>query len=343
MAALESWRGERTIALRERPSCPTQLRFFCSWFCPYAQRVWISLEYLGVPYQYTEISPYRRPATKESLSLSEKRERYPDFIAASPHGLVPALEYTVNINTAIQTHDNAPTKPVERVHDSLVCLEYVNERFAGGLLPAADDPAGRARARSWCRFVDERILPHFYRLLMRPTAQEQDAEKTLLLAGLKQFGEAMSPEAAATSGGGGGNYTNGTTGTTTTGSPPTTTSGGGPFFLGGQFSMVDLALIPWWRRFVAVAGAYRGFEVPEGPDPAFGRLHRWAAACEALPAVGATIVDQQRLVADYSGYANASATSDVARRIVGGAAGAGGGGGGGGGGSSSGSGNKARL
>jgi hypothetical protein len=92
-------RGEQTIELRSS-STGSATQFFTSWFCPYAQRVWIALEEKGIEYHYTEariphhckcvhrplglvphvqINPYANAAdgscTKTPLSLDEKRQR----------------------------------------------------------------------------------------------------------------------------------------------------------------------------------------------------------------------------------------------------------------------------
>lgn len=45
----------------------------------------------------------------------------------------------------------------------------------------------------------------------------------------------------------------------------------GPFFLGETFSLVDVALAPFWQRFLVVGGHYRGLQFPD-KDPDFRRL-----------------------------------------------------------------------
>jgi glutathione S-transferase len=44
----------------------------------------------------------------------------------------------------------------------------------------------------------------------------------------------------------------------------------GPYFLGAQFSLVDVALAPFWQRFELVGGHYRGLQFPDDSD--FHRL-----------------------------------------------------------------------
>ena len=54
------------------------LKLYGSCFCPFVQRVWIALEAKGIPYQYIEVDPYKKP---------------PSLLEVNPRGLVPALRH----------------------------------------------------------------------------------------------------------------------------------------------------------------------------------------------------------------------------------------------------------
>lgn len=85
---------------------------------------------------------------------------------ASPRGLVPALKYDSHV-----------------VCDSMVCLEYIEEAFpecGSSYMPTA--PEKRAMARYWSLFANEKIIPHYYKMLMRSTVQEQDQAKEDVLS-----------------------------------------------------------------------------------------------------------------------------------------------------------------
>lgn len=35
-----------------------QITFYSAWYCPFAQRTWIALEHLSLPYAYKETDSY---------------------------------------------------------------------------------------------------------------------------------------------------------------------------------------------------------------------------------------------------------------------------------------------
>ena len=135
-----------------------EVQFYCAWFCPFAQRAWIALEEKNVHYDYVECTLYRGDAsTKVALTVAEKAALNPEFVAASPNGLVPAVR-----------HGNAA------VDDSHVVVEYVDGAFAGPpLLPS--DPAEKARVRGAVAYFDDKVRPHFYAMLMAQDAPKQRA------------------------------------------------------------------------------------------------------------------------------------------------------------------------
>lgn len=262
--------GQET-AMRHSEPAPTIM--YGAWFCPFVQRTWIALEEKGAPYQWHEINPYEDgqfgKATKLALPLEEKRRRYPDFVAASPSGLVPAM-----------VHEGSP------LSGSMVCLEFIEEQWPhrAPLLPAA--ATERAQVRQWSTFASEKIIPHYYKMLMAQDEAGREAAKRSVLSGLATWSDAMHTQES------------------------------GPFFLGKQFSYADVALFPWVERLLTVGAAYRKFELPE--EPRFDRLRAWHEACRARPSVRATLADDSKLVANYAGYADNSATSTVAKSVRGG-------------------------
>lgn len=155
------------------------MKFYASSRCPYAQRVWIGLEEKAVDYQWVEVDLYRSNGDESCgrwlMPLEELRQRFPDFVACSPRGQLPALDHCG-----------------EQIYDSIVVLEYVHEVFAGPpLLPSS--PYSRAKVRLWSKHVDLHIVPNYERLLAARDPETRNMTREDLLHGLAQFEAAMAP------------------------------------------------------------------------------------------------------------------------------------------------------
>ncbi|XP_062583696.1 uncharacterized protein LOC134245435 [Saccostrea cucullata] len=136
----------------------TKLKFYCAWFCPFAQRVWIALLEKRVDFDYIEYNPY-------SGNTAE-------FLRLNPRGLVPVLE--VNGRA---------------VYESDICIEFIDEYGgqANKLLPS--DPVERANTRIICGFISREIIPAFYGMLLKQDKNTQEKIKSELLKSLKTLME----------------------------------------------------------------------------------------------------------------------------------------------------------
>lgn len=120
------------------------LKLYGGWFCPFVQRVWLTLEEKKLPYQYVEINPYKKEA---------------EFLEMNPRGLVPTLAVPV---------DSAGTEQ-RPLYESSVIAEYLEDAYADEtkygphLLPS--DAYQKARARLWIDHISTRIIPAFYKFL----------------------------------------------------------------------------------------------------------------------------------------------------------------------------------
>jgi len=172
---MEGSAGEQTIEARSAATDAT-LQLFSSWFCPYAQRAWAHLEELLerglVTYRWCDIDPYQSPDTKQPLSIEAKREKYPAFVAASPRGLVPAVEHAGFC-----------------VNDSQVVCEYLADAYPNSLLPA--DVHERAKIRVFWEHVSSQVIPFFYRMLMGKDDASRSEAKDKILAGLRHANDMM--------------------------------------------------------------------------------------------------------------------------------------------------------
>ncbi|KAF3043259.1 hypothetical protein E8E12_010063 [Didymella heteroderae] len=117
------------------------LKLYGSCFCPFVQRVWISLEHKKISYQYIEVDPYKKPQS---------------LLDVNPRGLVPAIRHGPSWST----------------HESTVIMEYFEDLNAGEhLLPA--DPQTRATSRLWSDHVNRHVIPMFYKLLQAQDQKDQ--------------------------------------------------------------------------------------------------------------------------------------------------------------------------
>ncbi|KAF9740539.1 hypothetical protein PMIN06_001615 [Paraphaeosphaeria minitans] len=132
--------GNALVTVKNR-SKEEDLKLFGSCFCPFVQRVWISLEHKKIPYQYIEVDPYKKPQS---------------LLDVNPRGLVPALRHG----------------PTWSTHESTVIMEYLEDLQAGpALLPP--HPQIRATCRLWTDHVNRHIVPGFYRLIQAQEPHDQ--------------------------------------------------------------------------------------------------------------------------------------------------------------------------
>ncbi|GAQ33959.1 hypothetical protein AtubIFM61612_005121 [Aspergillus tubingensis] len=129
----------QTVAHRSQDN---ELKLYGSCFCPFVQRVWVALEIKGIPYQYIEVDPYKKPQS---------------LLDVNPRGLVPALR-----------HGDWGS------YESSVLLEYLEDLNVGTPLLPPGDAKLRAHCRLWTDFINRHIVPNFYRVL-----QEQDTQKQI--------------------------------------------------------------------------------------------------------------------------------------------------------------------
>ncbi|KAH7401494.1 glutathione transferase omega-1 [Pyrenochaeta sp. MPI-SDFR-AT-0127] len=223
------------------------LKLFSGWFCPFVQRVWITLEEKGIDYQYIEVNPYHKPQSLLNLN---------------PRGLVPTLQY-----------QNKP------LYESTVLCEFLEETYpdhAPHLLPK--DPYDRARTRIWSDYVGSRIIPAYHRFLQHQGEEGLKEKQTEFLNHLKDFTREMDPQ--------------------------------GPFFLGSEFSLIDIVIAPWANR-LWVFDHFKGGEDEE----VWKRWRIWLRAVEERRSVKETLSEREHYLPIYQRYAEDKAQSEAAKAI----------------------------
>ena len=224
-------------------------KFYNAWFCPFAQRAWISFLEKGVQFEYIEQDPYNKT---------------PEWLALNPQGLVPTI-----------VHNG------KSVYESSVCIQYIDEAWDTGkhLLPT--DPYGRAKVRIWSDHISKKLVPAYYRLLLKQEESEQTQAKEDILKGVRSLMAEMDPE--------------------------------GPFFSGSSLGMVDIMLAPFGFRFEVVMPHFRQFSIPD--DETFKRYHTWYAAVSQHEHVKKTTPEADKLLPISARYAAGSASSMLAEAV----------------------------
>ncbi|KAJ7099522.1 glutathione S-transferase-like protein [Mycena belliarum] len=171
------------LATAEAHKDPQDLIFYSGWFCPYNQRVWVTLEEKGIPYQYQEVNPYKK----------EQR-----FLDVNPKGLVPTVEVDG-----------------KALYESLVLCEFLEDAYPDrkpSMFPG--DAYTKGHVRLWVDFVQKSFVPTYVRLLQAKEQDKQEPARKEMIEALRTFTAEIK----------------------------------GPYFLGEEFSLVDVAIAPWIQR-----------------------------------------------------------------------------------------------
>jgi glutathione S-transferase len=167
--------------------------------------------------------------------------------------------------------------------ESLPVAEYLDATFGGGKLVNRDDPYEVAHQQIWCAHCTDRVQKKFYQALVAQDEETQKSATEQFLDECRALARAMKD--------------------------------GGPYFNGKKFSLVDVALAPFWQRIVTVGPHYFGLTLPSD-EPEFQRLETWWQEVKTRPSIANTIVCNPRLIASYQDYFKGVATSDAARNYI---------------------------
>jgi glutathione S-transferase len=140
------------------------------------------------------------------------------------------------------------------LYESTIINEYLEEVFLEpALLP--HDPAKKAVARIWIDYANTRLAPAFGKLLRGKDTQEQEQGRREFLESLLYIEE----EGLGI------------------------LSGNGNYWLGENFSLVDISFYPWFER-LPVLEKFRNFTLPSETP----RLQQWwenLRQCDSIQAV----------------------------------------------------------
>jgi len=110
------------------------LKLYSAWYCPFAQRAWMTLLHKDLAFEYIEVDPYR--ASDWWLDISRNRSTVP----------------------VVVTPGDGDRKPLTVV-DSTRVVEYLDELKPGFRTLFASDLDTRTEQRFWVDHINERVVP----------------------------------------------------------------------------------------------------------------------------------------------------------------------------------------
>ncbi|KAF8070401.1 glutathione S-transferase [Lyophyllum atratum] len=162
------------------------------------------------------------------------------------------------------------------IYESLIICEFLEEAYPDHkpLLPS--DPVDRAIARIWIDHISKSVIPPFVRLLQGQDKATQDGAREEFYVALRKLANGVK----------------------------------GPYFLGKEFSLVDIAVAPWIARDYVVQ-EHRGFKREDVNDA----WVKYASAVEKRESVVITMSERKHLDEVYGRYLRNEAQSETAKAI----------------------------
>ena len=267
----------------------SQLIFYNAWFCPYAQRVWCTLNELGVPHEIVEalhVDPITQEYVKEACLL-----------AVNPDGLVPTLVETREVLSEGEGEERSGGKR-QIMCGSLNILRTMYQRHAknGG----EQENERLSFFSDHAEAFDRKICSPFYRVLMRRDGEERVQAWKDVMSGLTSFCDRLEWR--------------------TEDGPSNekeisfyAAEVGSEGHERDRPSQVDFAVFPWVYRLYIIEH-FKGLRLPERTEEEVAlkrKLTAWQQKMESLPSVHRTLADSDELTKLYNRYADGTAKSKV--------------------------------
>lgn len=140
----------------------SKIKFYTSWFCPYAQRAWITLEHHQLDY--------------ERIEAYDGTQKIPRLLELNPKGQVPTMEFSksmVDELTQVETRHMKEINGVLALTESMNCIKILNSMARKGATP---DLITEASLLTAADKFDQNICGKFMKILAAPTeADRRDA------------------------------------------------------------------------------------------------------------------------------------------------------------------------
>lgn len=269
------------------------IKFYSAWFCPYAQRAWLTLEHHNIPYEYVE-SLTVKENQKEGDHGYTKNAR---LLELNPKGLVPTLEFPpeIDLPNDLPYEDKLTKIGNSRVlTESIECIDFLNAMARSKANSLGDDsdkhndrdlipdPSLLSKAHEF----NQNICSNFYKILMKPSLEEQKEAFESFSRSISEFLNDVSQDH--------GFYTQ-----------------------SAHPTIVDITVIPWILRIPLLKHYRPNFDISEcvGKDVS-EKLDAYIKRVENLDSVKKTLwKSQEDLIRVYKRYADGTATSQVGQAV----------------------------
>ncbi|KAH7394088.1 glutathione transferase omega-1 [Phaeosphaeria sp. MPI-PUGE-AT-0046c] len=217
------------------------------------------------------------------IALEEKKIDY-QYIEVNPYHKPQSL-LDLNPRGLVPTLQYQD-KPL---YESTVLCEFLDEAFPENtpqLRPK--DAYERARTRIWTDYVGSRIVPAYHRFLQHQGEEGLNKKQQEFLNHLVEFTREMEAD--------------------------------GPYFMGKEFSLIDIVMAPWATRLWVFDHFKGGSGIPEdgrggADEQVWKRWRKWLNAVEERKSVKETSSEREHYLPIYQRYAEDRAQSEAAKAI----------------------------
>jgi len=272
----------RTIMTKTNKEA-TMIKFYSAWFCPYAQRAWLALEHHEIPFEYIE----SLLVNKNQLEGHHGYDKNPRLLELNPKGLVPTLEFPLDIMESCSVEQKDKLKIVKDVAvlmESIDCIEFLNSMANKGADNKQEDLIPDPSFLSNANILNQHICSAFYKVLMKPNREEQKEAFVLFAGSLSDFISQVQE---------------------------------GGYYKSTSPTIVDFTVIPWILRLPLLKHYRPMFQLEECmSDDSFEKLTAYVERIRELPAVKKTLwKDENAFIEVYRRYADGTAQSQVGQAV----------------------------
>lgn len=194
------------------------IKIYSAWFCPYAQRVWMTLEHYGIPHEYIEGMVVNDDQSPGQFGITKLKR----LLELNPKGQVPTMELSsgvVDLLRHTHTHDPMMNKIVQRsagpeeaithvLTESIECMKFIHAvAVREQQLQSSSEGETQTQSESFQNLIpdetlledairyDQEICSSYYKILMSNKSMETQRDAIAhFIQHLKEFVSYIVPQ-----------------------------------------------------------------------------------------------------------------------------------------------------